>query len=244
MILFSVIVIIIIYLIFLIGYFVFPSSWKGWYIKYMCKMLINVLGFTKVNINPEGMKRYQRLLESDQKVLIVANHRSLFDHFILLSVLDNISFLAITDGLIIPGLATVVRALNGIIIEKAKKNTTQRIIDNVKQRKENGNVLVVYPDGMGDILPGEHIAPFKTGAFVGRFDILPIVIKYKNYDVDPYYHYSKGETMFYSFFKKLIGTRCEVEIKILPLQKCSKNMSIERYRDKVHKAMSKEYAML
>lgn len=241
MILFSLIVIFIIYVVFLIGYFLLPRRWRSKYIKHMSRLLVSVLGFTKVNIDAKDLKRYSELLRSDHKFLIVANHRSIFDHFIFLSLLENISFLANIGGLIIPGLRTVVEALNGIIVMRSKDNTTQKIIDNVRDREPNGNVLIVYPDGMADVPIGKCIAPFKSGAFVGRFDILPIVIKYKNYDIDPFYYYSKGETMVYAFFRKLLGTRCDVDIRIMPLQRCAEKMSIEDYKNKIYRLMSKEY---
>eukprot|EP00960_Hanusia_phi_P077162 768657-Hanusia_phi.AAC.14 len=94
---------------------------------------------------------------------------------------------------------------------------------------------------MDEVPYSQNMGEFKTGAFVGKFEILPIVIKYKNYDVDPYCHYSKGENLPYVLFKKLLGTRCDVHIQVLPLQKPSKNMSIEGYRDKIRNLMSKEY---
>lgn len=240
----NLIIVIILYILFIIILFIIPDSWKYKYTMYSNKVFISYMGFTKVNINKDGFDLYEKLRASDNKLLIVANHRSIFDHFVLFSALGDISFLAGEDALVFPGIETVIKKLNGIITKKNKGGTTQHIIDSVKNRKAGDSILLIYPDRMDEVPYNMEITPFRTGAFVGKFDILPIVIKYKNFDIDPYCLYSRGHNMFYSFFKKMLGTHCDVDIKILPLQKATDKMSIEQYRDKIYNLMSKEYRML
>lgn len=240
----NLIIVIILYILFIIILFIIPDSWKYKYTMYWNKVFISYMGFTKVNINKDGFDLYEKLRASDKKLLIVANHRSIFDHFVLFSAMGDISFLADKNALVFPGVETVVKKLNGILTKKGKGGTTEQIINAVQNRKAGDSILLVYPDRMDEVPYGMEITPFRSGAFVGKFDILPVVIKYKNYDIDPYCLYSRGQNMFYSFFKKMLGTKCDIDIKILPLQKATNKMSIEQYKDKIYNLMCDEYKKL
>ena len=62
-----------------------------------------------------------------------------------------------------------------------ENGTVKTIQEHIKNRKADDGILVIFPDAMDPIPLGKNIAPFKTGAFATGFDILPVVIKYKNY---------------------------------------------------------------
>jgi hypothetical protein len=83
--------------------------------------------------------------------------------------------------------------INSIIFDSTIKGqkVTDLIYDRISNRKPKDNMLVIYPDAMESISAGKNIAPFKTGAFRGKFDILPVVIKYKNTTIDPTLHWYK-----------------------------------------------------
>ena len=125
-----------------------------------------------------------------------------------------------------------------IIIEK---NATETLNEQIKNRKANSNLIMIFADAMNPILPGYNIAPFKTGGFVGKFDILPIVIKYKNYTVDPTFRWFDGEDYFIGASKIALNDHIDVTLDVMDIQSCESNMSIEEYRDKVYNLMNKRY---
>ena len=108
----------------------------------------------------------------------------------------NICILTSIPGAkIFPGMYTLNKKINSIIFDSTIKGqkVTDLIYDRISNRKPKDNMLVIYPDAMEPIPAGKNIAPFKTGAFRGKFDILPVVIKYKNATIDPTLHWYKGE---------------------------------------------------
>jgi len=100
---------------------------------------------------------------------------------------------------------------------------------------------MIFADAMNPILSGYNIAPFKTGGFVGKFDILPIVIKYKNYTVDPTFRWFDGEHPLIGFSKIALNDHIDLTFDVMDIQSCESNMSIEEYRDKVYNLMNKRY---
>jgi hypothetical protein len=97
---------------------------------------------------------------------------------------------------------------------------------------------------MNPIPAGKNIAPFKTGAFQGKFDILPVVIKYKNWTIDPTFRWYKGEHPTTGFFKLLLDGKCEVVADVMDLVSCKENMTVEEYRDYVYNLMDTRYNQL
>ena len=93
---------------------------------------------------------------------------------------------------------------------------------------------------MKPVPKGKNIAPFKTGAFVGKFDILPVVIKYKNYKIDPKYRWYDDENHVLSVWKMLLDGHCDIHVKVLEPVSCG-NLSVEQYKDKVYNIMDKAY---
>ena len=118
------------------------------------------------------------------------------------------------------------------------------LIDKINLRKINDNIIVVFADSMNPIPVGKNIAPFKTGAFRGKFDILPVVIKYKNATIDPTLHWYKGEHPVMCFSKVLLDGKCEVVADVMDLVSCKENMTVEEYRDYVYNLMNTRYNQL
>ena len=121
---------------------------------------------------------------------------------------------------------------------------TKTLIEKINARKINDNIIVVFADSMNPIPVGKNIAPFKTGAFQGKFDILPVVIKYKNATIDPTFRWYEGEHPITGFSKVLLDGKCEVVADIMDLVSCQENMTVEEYRDYVYNLMDTRYNQL
>ena len=236
---FRLILLIIIFIIFLIPYIYL--NFNSWWIKLMTKLFLKVANFKDVKVN--NAKLFKHYLNSDKKLIIVANHKSLFDIFVLLNSLQDIGFmLSRKGGNLVPFISAINKKSNSFFYEP--NQGTKTLIDKINARKINDNIIVVFADSMNPIPVGKNIAPFKTGAFQGKFDILPVVIKYKNWTIDPTFRWYNGEHPTTGFFKLLLDGKCEVVADVMDLVSCKENMTVEEYRDYIYNLMDTRYNQL
>ena len=221
---FRMILIIIIFMVSLIPYLYF--NFNSWWIKLMSKLLLKIANFKNVKVN--NAKLFKHYINTDKKLLVVANHKSLFDGFVLLNSLQDIGFmLSRKGGNLVPFINAINKKSNSFFYEP--NQGTKTLIDKINLRKINDNIIVVFADSMNPIPVGKNIAPFKTGAFQGKFDILPVVIKYKNWSIDPTFRWYDKEHPFIGFYKILLDGNCEVVTDVMDLVSCQENMSVEEY---------------
>ena len=85
---FRIILLIIIFIIFLIPYLYL--NFNSWWIKFISKLLLKIANFKNIKVN--NVKLFKHYINTDKKLLIIANHKSLFDSFVLLNSLQDIGF--------------------------------------------------------------------------------------------------------------------------------------------------------
>lgn len=210
------------------------------YSQYIKKFFLNIFGFHKIRISEEGLNRYNKVLKSNKKCILIYNHRSIFDGIIICATFNKIK--AFMDNTItnnFPYLSKVLEKSGYLLINTKQKNNTKIITSFVNNRKANQGILSIAPDGFTRIPLNEVIAPFKTGAFVNKFSILPVVIKYKNYTINP--ENINDNNFVIDFLKKPLDLNCEVILDVMKLIKPKKDTSIMEYKNIVHKKMSKRY---
>lgn len=211
-----------------------------WWLKYIARNLFYVCNFRELKV--KGYENYELMKNSDKKFLIVSNHISLYDGFVFLASLGKVGFLANRNGMmILCGMYDINKRLNSVFVDEGK--TTKQIIEHVYKRKSGESPLVIFSDGMQPIPKNKNIASFKTGAFIGKFDILPVVIKYKNYRIDPTYRWYEGESPFNSFYKMILDDRCEINVEVLEPVSCG-SLTVEEYKEKVYNIMDKRYSII
>jgi 1-acyl-sn-glycerol-3-phosphate acyltransferase len=233
---FRIILLIIIFIVFLLPYVYF--NFNSWWLQLMTKLLLKVANFKSVKVN--NAKLFKYYINTNKKLLVVANHKCLFDCFILLNSLQDIGFmLSRKGGNLMPFINSINKKSNSFFYES--NQGTKTLIDKINLRKINDNIIVVFADSMNPIPIGKNIAPFKTGAFQGKFDILPVVIKYKNATIDPTFRWYEGEHPFIGLYKILLDGKCEVITDVMDLVSCQENMTVEEYRDYVYNLMNKRY---
>lgn len=236
MIILRIIILIIIFLIFYIPYIYL--NFNSWWIKLMSSIFLKVANIADIKIN--NLKTFKKYLNSDKKLLIVSNHKSLFDIFILLNSLNDIGFmLSKTGGSYLPFINQISVKSNSFFYKNGEG--TKTLMQKIKSRKMNDNIIVVFADSMDPILPGYNIAPFKNGAFTGKFDILPVIIKYTNYVIDPTFRWYNGESPIVGCCKVLLDGKCRAIVDIMDLVSCKEDMSIEQYKNYVHNLMNTRY---
>ena len=233
MIILRIIVAIILALSYLLILLITPKKYVYLISQFFIKLLLNVCRLSNITIiNKELFDNY---CKTDKPFIIVSNHISLWDGIILSGVFGKIKYLAAKNAdKVFIGTKICLEKLGCIIVEE--RGTVETIKKDVKNRKANDNVLVIFPDAMNPIPLGKNIAPFKTGAFATGIDILPIIIKYKDHTVDPTFYWYKKENPFHGWTKPLLNNDFKTTIKVLPLIKAMDN--VEEYKDKVYNIMS------
>lgn len=197
------------------------------------KLILYVCNLTKINIINKDI--FDKYYNSNRPFIIVSNHTSLWDGLMLNNAFCRLRYLAAKDAnKMIFGTKYIFDKLDCIIVKES--GTVKTIQERVKKRQPNDNILVIFPDAMDRIPNGRNIAPFKTGAFATGFDILPILIKYKDYTVDPTFYWYKKENPLHGWTKLLLNNNFKTTIQVLPLIKAMDN--VEEYKDKVYNTMS------
>jgi len=239
MIVLRIIISIILLIIYLTCLSITPKNYVNNLSNIFIKLILYVCNLAKVNIINKDI--FDKYYNSNKPFIVISNHTSLLDGIMLNGAFCRLRYLAAKNAdKTIFGAKYIFDKLDCIIV---KENGTVRTIqENVKDRKPNDNILVIFPDAMDPIPNGRNIAPFKTGAFASGIDILPILIKYKDYTIDPTFYWYKKENPFHAWIKILLNTKFSTKIKVLPLIKSMDNT--EEFKDKVYKIMSDNLAKL
>lgn len=218
---------------------IIPSSWVGFWTQVIGRCCVKTLQFKSLNVS--NIASFERVKKSNRPTIIVSNHISLYDGLILSTALGDVCYFVNMDGMkLVPGIREVNRKIGSVFIDQNSGNS-KKIKQYIDNRKSDDNLLVVFPDSMQPIPSDKYIAPFKTGAFIHGYDILPIVIRYKNYTIDPKYLWYKGETAVHSLLKVLLDDTCDVEVVILEPIVPRKNENVQDLKNRVHEIMTHTY---
>jgi 1-acyl-sn-glycerol-3-phosphate acyltransferase len=239
--LFSVIVNIILFIVYFVISLFIPKRYNYIWRQYVARCMMYIVGFR--SITTTNLDNLYDLFHSDESVIVVLNHRSLYDPWVSLASLGCVCSVFQEEGMRgFYGLQTAVQSFSNSILIK-KGNTVSKIKEYVDNRKSGDELLCVFADGMRKIPKGSVIAPFKTGAFVPRCKVVPVVIKYKNYTIDPEYRWEDGDDMIWAQFRMFLDNSCDIVVDVLDVVEPD-NMTIEEHRDKVHRLMERRYKEL
>jgi hypothetical protein len=206
----------------------------------MGKTLIAIFGFN-IEISNEDLVKYSQYLYSDEKLIAVFNHSTVIDGFILMATFERFSAVLLKLGAYkwIGYSDLIHEKYKNVWVEKNK--TTTDIIDRVANRKPGQPVLFIAP-GSGNISSNpDHITEFKgTGAFAGKFNVLPITMLYE--DDSLHHNRDNGESFIHSTLKLFITHyNYKIKIKVGDLIKYEENESIEEYKKRVYDIMDAQY---
>ena len=127
--------------------------------------------------------------------IIVANHTSYLDIFLLYSILPKTKFIFMgkRELLDYPLVKTFFKRLN-IPVDRSSSRQSAKAFIKAKNEIKNGWSVVIFPEG-GIIDPTSELHPFKNGAFqlakAAQQPLLPITF------INNYYLFSDPECFFY-----------------------------------------------
>jgi 1-acyl-sn-glycerol-3-phosphate acyltransferase len=119
--------------------------------------------------------------KSDHARLLVSNHRSHLDAFILLSRVPGVRIFAKSALFNVPFLGLMMRASRQIPVKRGRIEAFWKAIETVRTRLQNGETVHVFPE-MTRCAPGTNgtlefsTAPFLTAMQTGT-PVTPIVFK-------------------------------------------------------------------
>ena len=179
-------------------------------------------------------KGIDRLNRGDKNYLIVSNHVSYLDIFVISSVSKSV-FVANSElGEEFP-LGTVTRYGGGIFVERRNRTKLLEDIEYISKVLGMGINVVLFPEGTTS--NGERVRSFKTPflspALKYKTDILPICLKYKTVNGEEinnenrdlvFYH---GSISFFGHFFRMLNTG-SITVEVSELEKIPVDNSSNR----------------
>jgi 1-acyl-sn-glycerol-3-phosphate acyltransferase len=203
------------------------------------KILMYILSIN-INISKEDLVKYMEFLYSNKKFICTFNHTTIIDGYVLLSTFPRSSYLLLS--LIIYSMVGYTDKMNDLMgnIFVEKGHTSKKIKERVDSRKSGDKILFIAPgSGNTSAIPGNITEFSSNGAFVHKFPILPIVIKYE--DDSLHYNYDNGESMLHSCLKLFLVKGYNINIKVCDMVEYIEEETIEEYKNRVFDIMNKTY---
>ncbi|XP_022950982.1 lysophospholipid acyltransferase LPEAT1-like isoform X1 [Cucurbita moschata] len=163
--------------------------WSG---RFVSRAMLFVLGFywiSEVNRIPpnenkstnenEGQENSQ---ESERPGVIISNHVSYLD--ILYHMSSSFpSFVAKRSVAKLPLVGIISKCLGCVYVQRESKTTESKgvsgvVSERIREAVKNSSapMMMLFPEGT--TTNGEYLLPFKTGAFLSKAPVLPLILRY------------------------------------------------------------------
>jgi 1-acyl-sn-glycerol-3-phosphate acyltransferase len=198
-----------------------------------------ILSFN-INISKEDLVKYMEYLYSDTKFICTFNHTTLIDGFVLISTFPRSSYLILKVIIYstIGYTEKIHNQLGNIFVEKG--TTSKKIRERVDSRKSGDKILFIAPgSGNTSAIPGSITEFTSNGAFVHKYPILPIVVKYEDESLN--YNHDNGESMLHSCLKLFLVKDYAINIKVCDMVEYKDGETIEEYKNRVYAIMNETY---
>jgi 1-acyl-sn-glycerol-3-phosphate acyltransferase len=208
-------------------------------ILWFAKIFMYILSFN-INISKEDLVKYMEYLYSDTKFICTFNHTTLIDGFVLISTFPRSSYLILKVIIYstIGYTEKIHNQLGNIFVEKG--TTSKKIKERVDSRKSGDKILFIAPgSGNTSTIPGSITEFTSNGAFVHKYPILPIVVKYEDESLN--YNHDNGESMLHSCLKLFLVKDYAINIKVCDMVEYKEGETIEEYKNRVYEIMNETY---
>lgn len=206
------------------------------------KMILYVMSYN-INISDSDYKKYMNYLYSDSKFICVFNHSTLIDGHILFTTFPRMGITLFKQKVLdyIKYDDEFNDKIGGLFVDFNKKTCVTNKIKNIISNRKNGDpVLSIAPSACRPPDEKNNISKFiKNGAFVNKFDILPILIKYE--DDSLYYNCDNNESISHACLKLFLVNNYNINIKVCDIISANDNEDINHYRDRVYNVMNEQY---
>jgi 1-acyl-sn-glycerol-3-phosphate acyltransferase len=141
-------------------------------LRMSCRTLLFGLGYVRITVNGA--------LPSRCPTIICSNHVSLVEVLHLITLFDEISFVAKSTMFKFPIIGRIARdVVECIGVSRSNKKTNSlTTINHIVKRAEKGRTLAIFPEGTTS--NGRRLLTFKKGAFVPGVPVLPVLYSFPN----------------------------------------------------------------
>lgn len=206
------------------------------------KMMLYIMSYN-INISDNDYKKYMNYLYSDEKFICVFNHSTLIDGHLLFTTFPRMGITLFKQKVLdyINCDDNFNKKIGGIFVDMKKKtNVTNKIKDIVSNRENGDPILFIAPSACHPPDEKNNISKFiKTGAFVIKCKILPILIKFE--DDSLHYNCDNKESISHAYFKLFLVNNYKINIKVGDIIEPIEEESIIQYRDRVYNIMNEQY---
>lgn len=194
-----------------------------------------------VGYNPELMR--------NKRYLLVGNHMSYIDIFILSSIQPCVFVTSVDLGETF-FLGDIAELGGSIFVERRSRSKIERDIGVITDTLNAGHHVVIYPEGTSS--NGERILPFKKSLLMSAVragvDVLPIVLKYTHIDGEPFSQKNRdlvcwyGDMPFFPHFMKLMKLRrVRAELHFLDPIQAAPEITRHELADRAYAAIASVY---
>lgn len=193
------------------------------------------------------------IIKKNQNYLVVGNHLSYMDIFILSSVFP-VSFITSVEMKETFGLGLLVKMSGCVFVERRKErrdpNDRLKELKDIEYSLKNGINVVLYAEATTG--NGEAVLPFRKPMFQAALNlntpILTNVLNYKKIDGKALNYSNKDDIFWYDdmtllghFLKVLTFKRIEVEINFLEVLQTKEFKELDDITNRCYKSVSTHY---
>ncbi|KAG9153046.1 hypothetical protein Leryth_012312 [Lithospermum erythrorhizon] len=207
--------------------------------RFLSRLMLFILGFYWIQFNAKTGPREQ----SDRPGAIISNHVSYLD--ILYHMSSSFpSFVAKSSVARLPLVGLISKCLGCVYVQRESKSSNFKgvsgvIHERIREAHENKDAprIMLFPEGT--TTNGDFLLPFKTGAFLAKAPVLPVILRY------PYQRFSPAWDSI-SGVRHVIFLLCQfvnhLEVTRLPVYCPSQQEQDDPklYADNVRKLMARE----
>ncbi len=192
---------------------------------------------------------YDAELMREKRFLLVGNHMSYLDIFILSSIQPCVFVTSVDMGETF-FLGDIAELGGSIFIERRTRTKIERDIGVITETLNAGHHVVIYPEGTST--NGEKVWPFKKSLLMSAVragvDVMPVVLKYTEIDGEPFNETNRDKVCWYgdmAFFSHFLGLmklrKVQAELHFLDPIKVSPELTRHELADQAHSAISAVY---
>lgn len=188
------------------------------YSSLYCRMILRIINVRVL------VHHRERLQGHDHGLLIVANHVSYLDIFIIASLRPTVFITSVELGSTL-FLGTLARLGGSLFVERRKATGLKREISMIADILGQGFTIALFPEGTTS--NGETVHAFKNSLFESAItagkDILPVCIRYARANNLPITHEHRDSVFYYGgatifqHLPRLLALR-SVDVDVFPLK--------------------------
>lgn len=168
------------------------------------------------------LKHAERFHTGGHVRLVISNHLSYVDIFIIASLLPSV-FITSVELKQTPLLGTIARFAGCLFVERRKAFGLKKEIADIGSVLKQAFPVVLFPESTTSA--GDHVLPFKNSLFDTAIqthaDIIPICLRYTRVNGEPITHHSRDSIYFYGnmtygeHVPRLMALK-SVDVEVLP----------------------------